>query len=128
MRKAVEAFQRAVELEGGHSLPLSALGYTYGIAGRDDDARSVLAELEALSRETYVSPFHVATVHAGLNEPDVMFQWLDRAYQVRARSLAWLQVTNEMKPYRDDIRFQSLLEQIGIVSNEVPGEETGGNP
>ena len=115
--KAIDEFQMAVELEGGHSLPLSALGYTFAVAGRKDEARRIIAELDALAKDNYVSPFHVAIVYAGLNEPDLMFEWLERAYDVRARSLAWLQVTVELKPFQDDSRFQDLLKRIGIASN-----------
>ena len=113
---AINEFQQAVETGGGHSLPMSALGYTYAVAGMPDEARRIIAELEVLSKDIYVSPFHVATIYAGLNEPDLMFEWLERAYQVRARSLAWLQVTREMKPFHNDSRFQNLLERIGIYS------------
>ncbi len=115
--KAINEFQTAVELEGGHSLPLSALGYTFSVAGRTDEARQILEDLDALTKDNYVSPFHVAIVYAGLNEPDLMFEWLERAYDVRARSLAWLQVTNELKPFQDDSRFQDLLKRIGIYSS-----------
>ena len=116
-KNAIDEFQRAVELEGGHSLPMSGLGYTFAIAGMPNEARQIIADMEALSKEGYVSPFHVAIVYAGLNEPDLMFEWLERAFQVRARSLAWLQVTREMKPFRNDSRFQNLLERIGIYSS-----------
>jgi len=115
--KAINEFQQAVELEGGHTLPISALGYTFAVAGMPDEARRIIAELEALSNDVYVSPFHVATIYAGLNEADLMFEWLERAYQVRARSMAWLQVTKEMKPFYDDDRFQDLLKRIGIYSS-----------
>lgn len=126
--KAIEEFQMAVELEGGHSLPLSALGYTFAVAGRKNEARQIIAELDALAKDNYVSPFHVAIVYAGLNEPDLMFEWLERAYDVRARSLAWLQVTNELKPFQDDSRFQSLLKRIGILSTAEPASQARRNP
>jgi tetratricopeptide (TPR) repeat protein len=115
-KKAIDEFQQAVELKGGHSLPMSGLGYTYALAGMRDEARQIIADMEALSKDVYVSPFHIAIVYAGLNEPDLMFEWLERAFQVRARSLAWLQVTREMRPFHDDGRFQNLLERIGIFS------------
>ena len=115
-KKAIDEFRLAIELDGGHSLPISALGHVFAVAGMRDDARQVIAELEALSRDIYVSPFHVATIYAGLNEPDLMFDWLERAYLTRARSLAWLQVTREMSSYHDDPRFQDLLKRIGIFS------------
>lgn len=116
-KKGIDEFQKAIELEGGHSLPMAALGYTFAIAGMPDQARRVIAELEDLSKEVYVSPFHVATIYAGLNEADLMFEWLERAYQVRARSLAWLHVTRELEPYRNDARYQDLLARIGIFSS-----------
>lgn len=118
-KNAIDEFQQAVELGGGHSLPMSALGYTYAIAGMPDEARQIIADLEVLSKDVYVSPFHVAIVYAGLNQPDLMYEWLERAYQVRARSLAWLQVMRELKPFHGDGRFQNLLERIGIHSNSV---------
>ena len=85
-----------------------------------DEARRIIAEMEILSKDVYVSPYHVATVYAGLNEPDLMFEWLERAYRVRARSLAWMQVRREMKPFHGDSRYQNLLKRIGIAT----GSET----
>ena len=116
-RNAITEFQQAVALGGGHSLPMLALGYTYAVAGMPDEARRIIAELEALAQDVYVSPFHVASIYAGLNEPHLMFEWLEQAYQVRARSLAWLHVTKEMEPFHDDSRFQDLLKRIGIYSS-----------
>ncbi len=121
--RAIDEFQQAVELGGGHSLPMSALGYTVAVADMRDDARRIVAELENLSQEGYVSPFHVATVYAGLNDPDLMFEWLERAFQVRARSLAWLSVTREMQPFHDDRRFGEILTRIGISSTQQQGHE-----
>jgi|GEM_PF-558711 len=115
--KAINEFEQAVKVEGGHSLPIAALGYTFALAGKPDEARRIIAELEALSKDVYVSPFHVATVYAGLNEPDKMFEWLERAYQLRARSLAWLHVSRELKPFHDDDRFRDLSKRIGIYSS-----------
>ncbi len=118
--KAIEEFELAIKHGGGHSLSMSALGHTFAVAGMLDEAREIITELETLSKDVYVSPFHVATVYAGLNEADSMFEWLERAYLVRARSLAWLHVVKEMKPYHHDARFQSLLQRIGVHSNSDP--------
>ena len=122
---AITELRRAVELEGGHSLPMSALGHTFAIAGMPDEARRIVDDLDALSEDVYVSPFHVATIFAGLNEPDLMFERLEQAYQVRARSLAWLQATREMEPFHNDERYQDLLERIGIYSGPSQNSNDG---
>ena len=87
-----------------------------------DEALAVVDSLEALSKKGYVSPFHMATIYAGLNEPDIMFDWLERAFEVRARSMAWMQVSNELAPFADDARFQDLVQRIGITIHS--GAET----
>lgn len=111
---AIDEFQRAVDVGGGHTLPMAALGHTLGVAGRDTEARQIAADLEALAENTYVSPFHIAIVYAGLNDADRMFEWLERSYTVRARSMAWLHVTQEMEGFHDDERFLQLLNRIGV--------------
>lgn len=121
--KAIIEFRQAVELGGGHSLPMSALGYTFAVAGKRDEARQIIANLDRMSRDNYVSPVHVATVYAGLNERDQLYEWLERAYAVRARSLAWIQVTHEFVPFRGDKRFRDLVERIGIVSDKVSNQQ-----
>jgi tetratricopeptide (TPR) repeat protein len=113
--EAIMEFTRAVELDGGHTLPISALGYTYALAGQRNEALAVIDRLVTLSRDTYVSPMHIAIVYAGLQEPDAAFEWLDKAYSVRARSLAWLTVTRELDGLRDDPRYDALVSAIGIA-------------
>ena len=112
--EAIVAFRRAVDARGGHTLPLKALGYTYAISGKSKEARKVLDRLEALSRESYVSPFNMATIFVGLGENDEAFAWLDRAYDERSRSLVWLNVAKEYDGLRTDPRFKSLLRRIGL--------------
>ncbi len=112
--EAIAAFKRAVDARGGHALPMSALGYTFAVAGRPAQARKVLDDLKALSRETYVSPFNMATIYVGLGEKDEAFAWLDKAFEERSRSLVWLNLMKEYDGLRSDPRFESLLRRIGL--------------
>lgn len=113
--KAIAEFANAVELQGGHSLPMASLGYTYAISGKHNEALAMIDKLIALSKDVYVSPMHIAMIYAGLDNPDAAFEWLDKAYQVRARSLAWLSVTREFDGLRNDPRYNSLVSAIGIA-------------
>ncbi len=111
---AIAAFQKAVESGGGYTLPLTALGYTYAIAGQPAAARAILVQLEALAEDGYVSPFNMATIYVGLGEADEAFIWLEKAFEKRSRSLAWLNVTKEYDGLRSDPRFKALLGRIGL--------------
>ncbi len=112
--EAIAAFREAIDAQGGHTLPLKDLGYTYAVSGRPAEARKILDRLTALSQESYVSPFNMATIHVGLGEMDEAFAWLDEAYEERSRSLAWLNVAKEYDGLRSDPRFKSLLRRIGL--------------
>ena len=93
---------------------MAALGYTYAVAGMRDEALQVIEDLKRLSKQDYVSPFHIATVYAGLNEADLAFEWPEQAFRVRARSLAWLNATEELESLHADPRFENLVARIGL--------------
>lgn len=115
LAEAIASFARAVELKGGHSLPSAGLGYTYALAGQRDRALAIVESLEASAEKTYISPVHIAMIYAGLGEHDAAFEWLDKAFTVRARTLAWLSVTHEFDGLRDDPRYGALVSAVGIA-------------
>jgi TolB-like protein/DNA-binding SARP family transcriptional activator len=94
------------------------LGHAYGRTGRTDDARRVLAELEARAgRGEHVSPGAVGWVLLGLGERDEGFRWLERAARQRDVFLTiYAVLTNRYlsEPYRDDPHFQRLRRSAGL--------------
>src|SRR5262249_23285631 len=49
---------------------IAARGFVAGVAGHQEEARRILVELERLATRTYVTPYGVALVHAGLGSND----------------------------------------------------------
>lgn len=117
------AFATAVELPGGNTLPLEGFGHCCAVMGLHAEAGEALAELERIATLQYVSPYRLATIYAGLGDRDAMYEGLERAFEMRTRSLAWIGVAHEYEPYRGEGRFQSLVERIGI-----PLKASGGGP
>ncbi len=111
---AIKSFEKAVEVGGGYTLPMTDLGYTYAIAGNSAKAREMLVRLKTMAGKSYVSPYNMATIHVGLGEVDLAFDWLKKAFESRSRSLAWLKVASEYDALRTDPRFISLVERIGL--------------
>ena len=114
--EAIAELQKAVTLKDGHNLSLATMGYTYAVAGRRTEALKILDDLLALSQQNYVSPAHIAAIYAGLGEKDRAFAWLEKAYEMRSRSLAWLNVAHEWDELRSDLRFTDLLRKVGLAS------------
>jgi hypothetical protein len=83
--------------------------------GRPEEARAVLAELEARRASRYVSPVAFVMLHVALGETDAAFTWLDRAYEQRRGWLAYLNVEPMLDGLRADPRFRRLQERMRLA-------------
>ena len=114
---AVTAFRRARELTGDSAEVLAALAHSVarGGGGRRAEAAGLLGELTERAAGRYVSPVLVALVHLGLGDRDAVFESLDRAAEVRASHLIWLNVRPVFAELRPDPRFRALIERLGLA-------------
>jgi serine/threonine-protein kinase len=89
---------------------LALYGSSLAAAGRPGEARTILAELDALAERTYVPPLHVAFVRASLGEGEATLGLLEKALAER-NALFWVWPrTNAVFDFlRQDPRFQALL-------------------
>ena len=104
--EAIDEFERAGEL--GH------LGYTYGVAGRTEEASAVLAELERRAERRYVPPYAFALVHIGLGNTSAALDALERGFELRDTTMSSIKVAPELAPLRNEPRFIALLEKMGL--------------
>jgi Flp pilus assembly protein TadD len=112
--EAIAELQKARDFSRGSSPALSMLGYVYAVSGNRSEAQKVIDQLKQLSKEMYVPPYNVATVYVGLGEKNQAFQWLDKAYEDRDRSLILLKVEPKFDGVRSDPRFTALLKKVGL--------------
>jgi len=112
--ESAAAFQRAVHLSPQTPRMHGALGRTFALSGRKEQALEVLRKLEDYARERYVSPLEFAWIHFALGNADVGFQWLDKARDDRSFDLISLKVDPRFDPLRGDERFPPLLKRMGL--------------
>jgi serine/threonine protein kinase/tetratricopeptide (TPR) repeat protein len=113
--ESAAAFREAVASSESPALATAGLGRVAVARGRLTEARGILDGLYAESRERYVSPVAFAMVHAGLDEADRAFEWLDRAMEGRRGWLAYLKVEPLLDPLRGDARFARLMEKMRLA-------------
>jgi serine/threonine protein kinase/TolB-like protein/Tfp pilus assembly protein PilF len=120
--EAVAAYQRAISLSKTAEFPegkpemIAALGHAYAVAGRRDDALRILEQLkELVGRQSYVSPYSIALIHAALGDKEQAFEWLERAYRERDESFIHLKVDPRLDHLRDDPRFIEMLRLIKLA-------------
>jgi tetratricopeptide (TPR) repeat protein len=105
----------AARLMPGNTLALAQLGEAYGLTGRLEQAREVLKRLEEMSRERYVSPYHMAYIHTGLGDYETAMGFLERAYEERAGSVYGIKGSFLFTPLRGHPRFVALLAKMNLT-------------
>ena len=114
-QQAINELQSARNLLGDRGEVLSLIGYTYAVWGRRVEAQKMLQELQRLSKQRYLSPYHLAMVYVGLGEQDKTFDWLEKAYEDREGRLTILKFAPEFDTLRSDSRYANLVRRIGLT-------------
>jgi tetratricopeptide (TPR) repeat protein len=114
--EAVKTLEQAVQRSPGGTAALSSLGHVLTSAGRDDEACRLLEELGARAKESYVSPYLLGVLHAGLGEVEPAFAWLRRAREERCEMMVWLDRDPRLRRLADDPRFRELVAAVGTAS------------
>ena len=76
----------------------------------------MLAQLESLSKRQYVSSYFIAMIHLGLSDLDRVFECLEKAYEERSGSLAYVRVEPILDGLRGDARFVSLISRANLAA------------
>jgi eukaryotic-like serine/threonine-protein kinase len=112
---AISELKRAIEQAGGRgALIQAALGYSYAVAGRRDEALQILAQLQTFPMNRDVSPFYLAMVHSGLGDKEEALKWLESACEERYNWMVWLGVEPMFENLRRAAPFEAMLQRIGL--------------
>jgi len=113
-REALAEYEKFATLSGGSPGSTAFVGYAHARLGQRSYAFRVLDQLRAASKQRYVPALSFAIVYVGLGEKEQAFMWLEKAYDERTNSLAYLKVTAWWDPLRSDPRFADLVRRIGL--------------
>jgi adenylate cyclase len=90
------------------------LGYAYAATGERTRAEALIAELNQMSSQGFVSPFCTAIIYLGLGDKELALEGLEKAYEVRSQWLTQLKVDRVFDPLRSDPRFIELLRKVHL--------------
>jgi len=124
MPEAFTAYQRAVDLDRSNAENWSNLGHAYAVSGNPARARQILNDLKATATRSYVGPYNIALIYAGLGDRDEAFAWLQRACD-DGEALPILYMGNDARwdRLRSDPRYAALAKRFRLPA-AVPDGET----
>ena len=114
--EAIDHLRRSVAGSGIIGLK-GELGVALAKAGREDEAREILVELETQNSLRYVSPHWRSVIHAALGEKERALDCLAQAWDVRSVQLIWLGVDPSFDSLRDEPRFLEVFEKMKIPTS-----------
>src|SRR5262249_54464876 len=110
--EGVRELEAALALAPGGPMLKAALGYGLGRAGRKDEARKILAELQKEAAQSFFPPYLLAEVSAGLDDKEAALTELERAVAIHDTHLVFLSVDPVFKTLRAEPRFAQLLHEL----------------
>jgi serine/threonine protein kinase/Tfp pilus assembly protein PilF len=113
--EAIPEYQKAVDLSEGDTDPTAGLAHAYATAGQRANAEKILRELLRKAKTSYISPYMIATIYAGLGDKDNAFDVLEKAYNERSSDIPYfIKADLRIDSLRSDPRFADLLRRIGL--------------
>jgi tetratricopeptide (TPR) repeat protein len=93
---------------------LGQLGQAYAMAGKADEARTIIREMEQRAQTGFMSPYHFAYVYTGLGDYDRALDMLERAVAERTGPAYSIKGSFLLKPLHSHPRFRALLQQMNL--------------
>lgn len=110
--RAIDAYRRTLDLEPEVGSTKALLAYSLAATGRIEEARALVRELEQRER---TSAHTLALAYAAIDDRERTFAALERAYDAREPQLATLIGQRRFWRFKDDPRYERLLDRLGLL-------------
>jgi TolB-like protein/DNA-binding winged helix-turn-helix (wHTH) protein/Flp pilus assembly protein TadD len=118
-RDALAEFQKALALSGGDTDYQALLGHAYAMSGQRDQARVMIAGLQARASPVSPADIEIAIIYTGLGNHDKAFDWLGKAFERRNAFLIYFFRVNPLfDSLHSDPRFADLVRRMGLPPRE----------
>jgi tetratricopeptide (TPR) repeat protein len=111
--EAVLNMEKAAQLDQSPTI-LALQAHVLAVAGRKEQAKTLIQEVEASTAGRYFCPYEIASAYVSLGDADTADRWFRKGLDDRADCMAWLGVEPWIEPFRSDPRYASLLREIGL--------------
>jgi serine/threonine-protein kinase len=112
--ESAAAFQRAIQLSPRSPRMHAALGRTFALSGKKNEAMRILKELHERAGKRYDSPFDLASLYLALGDRENGFNWLAQAFRDRCYEVLSIKVDPRFDSFREDPGFTQLVSTLGL--------------
>ena len=121
---AIEEARRAVELGKSPDTEVN-LALVYAVAGKKEEARAILTEIENRREDEDFSPGFIGAVKLELGESDEGFMLLERGFEEREDGVLFFGCLPDFKKYWADPRWIEIEKRIASLQEQDAGLSSG---
>jgi TolB-like protein/TPR repeat protein len=107
--EAIAAHQRVGEVDPSWKW---ALGQTYALAGRNDEAQQIASELE--NKGSHWDAWGIAEIYTALGDYDKALFWLEKAFEQKHPYALWLTCNPNFDVLNEEPRYKALVQKLNI--------------
>lgn len=111
---AVQALEKILALNAVDTWALTRLAIADAFAGDRSKAESVLRQIRNGVQDQDDIAFQMASVYSALDEKELAFNWLEKAYRHRDGALILLNWRKEFRVLHTDPRYDDFLKRLGL--------------
>jgi tetratricopeptide (TPR) repeat protein len=95
-------------------LAIQAINYLH--LQQPDKTMEILQNIKLMAPDSGQgnTTFKIAKIYAQMEETDLAFEWLEKAYQKHEQHMYWLKVYPSFAPLYNDPRWQEMLDKVGF--------------
>jgi TolB-like protein/Tfp pilus assembly protein PilF len=113
-KEALNEFQRAIAASKSSPLMRAEYAQTLALSGDTKGAQAELESLKELSKQRYISAYHIAAIYAALKDKGHAFEWLETAFQQRADWMVFLKVDPRFDSLHSEPKFMDLQNRLNL--------------
>ena len=112
--ESLAACEKVANLRGDSSYSKTLRSLILAIAGKTDEAKTILNELKRHPKLDSIAVVYLAETYSVLGEKDEAFEFLEAAYKERVSLLTFLRNRPAFDNIRSDPRYADLLRRMGL--------------
>jgi TolB-like protein/Tfp pilus assembly protein PilF len=119
--EAIQDAKKGADLDDSPHSRLQ-LAYAYAIAGNKNEAKKILDEVKALTRDHYVRPVQIGLVQLAMGNREEGYEWIEKGIAERDIALLTFRSLPYFEEYRKDPLWLQIDEKLGPPKNPLPHE------
>ncbi len=113
--EAIAELQIAANVTLDNPAMLASLGRAHALAGHTSEAETLLAQLQERSKQSYVPPYNIGVIYAGLGQKKEALACLEKSYEEHSIWLIFLKCFAAFDSLRQEPGFVDLMRRLGLA-------------